>query len=840
MPGSRCPRRRAGQGSEATDAGSEVPAPGRQGSRDAQLGAGQVTAATVAPAGNLAAELRWLVRAAEQRSGRKIDRASLAQAVHVSPQSLYAYLSGSRLPPAATLDALLIELGASGGQLRRLAGTRDQVEERRRRARGRPDTQAPGGLPAGIPGLVGGAGRAVPRQLPAGAGHFAGRAAELIALRGLAGRAGDAAGMVVISAIGGMAGIGKTALALRFAHQVASEFPDGQLYVNLRGFDPSAPPVEPEAAVRGFLDGLDVPPARIPAGLDAQAALYRSVLAGRRMLVVLDNARDAGQVQPLLPGAAGCLVLVTSRRQLTSLAVTHDAHLIALDVLTPAEAAELLAARLGAGRVAAEPRAAAEIITRCAGLPLALAIVAARAAACPALPLAALAGELADSQLDALAGGDDPATDIRAVFSVSYRALSPAAARLFRLLGLHPGPDISVPATASLAALPAPETRSLLAELSQAHLVTEIRPGRHGFHDLVRAYAASLARQTDPAGQRQATTLRVYDHYLHAAHAADLILDPSQNRITLAPPRPGVTPETLADRQSALAWFTAEQAALLAAIDHADPALDAHTWQLAWTLRTFLHGRGLWREQAASQHAALAAATRLGDPLAQARCHNRLAAAYDQQGRLADAQTHLRHALDLYTQVGDQDGQAAVHHNLAIVCGQNGRDREALHHAQRALGIRRASGNKGHYALSLNQVGWCHARLGNHRLALISLRRALTLHQDVDDPELHADTWHSLGFVYHQLGQHDRAAACHRRALAMYRDLGYRYYEADTLASLGEARHAAGQAAAARQAWEQALVILDDLGQPQAAQIRRKLTNLSPAAAPPPGQASSR
>jgi tetratricopeptide (TPR) repeat protein/transcriptional regulator with XRE-family HTH domain len=817
--------------------GSEVPAPETQGSRDAQLGTGQVTATTIVSAENLAAELRWLVRAAEQRSGRKVNRTSLAQAVHVSPQSLYAYLSGSRLPPAATLDALLIELGASGDQLRRLAGTRDQVEDGRRRTRSRPDIQAPRGLPADIPGFVGGADRAVPHQLPAAAGHFVGRAAELAALRGLAGGAGGAAGMVVISAIGGMAGIGKTALALRFAHQVASEFPDGELYVNLRGFDPSVPPVTPEAAVRGFLDGLDVPPARIPVGVDAQAALYRSLLAGRRMLVVLDNAKNTGQVQPLLPGTPGCLVLVTSRHQLTSLAVTHGAHLIDLDVLTPAEAAELLAARLGAGRVPAEPRAAAEIITRCAGLPLALAIVAARAAAHPGLPLAALAAELRGSQLDALAGGDDPGTDIRAVFSVSYRALSPAAARLFRLLGLHPGPDISVSATASLAALPAPETRSLLAKLSQAHLISEIRPGRYASHDLVRAYAASLARQIDPGEQRQAATLRVFDHYLHTAHASDLILDPFQNRITPAPPRPGVTPQIPVDRTSALAWFTAEQAVLLAAIDQADPALDAHTWQLASTLFTFLHGRGLWREQAASQHAALAAAIRLGDQLAQARCHNGLASAYDQQGRLDDAETHLRQALDLCTQAGHQAGQASAHHNLAIVCGRDGRHREALHHAQRALALRRASVNKGQYAADLNQVGCCHARLGNHRRALISLREALTLHQEVDDPEMHADTWHSLGLVYHQLGQHGRAAACYQRALAMYRDLGYRYYEADTLTSLGETCHAAGQVAAARDAWEQALVILDDLGQPQAGQIRRKLASLSRAAARSPGQA---
>jgi DNA-binding SARP family transcriptional activator len=349
-----------------------------------------------------------------------------------------------------------------------------------------------------------GAARVVPRQLPAAVGRFAGRSGELGVLARLAGQAvSGAGGTVLISAIGGTAGVGKTALAVRFAHRVAGLFPDGQLYADLRGFSPSGDPVPAARVLRGFLDALGVAPQTVPADADARAGLYRSVLAGRRMLVLLDNARDAAQVRPLLPGSAGCLVVVTSRSQLTGLAATGDARMLALGLLTGPEARELLAGRLGAGRVEAEPDAVDELIERCARLPLALAITAARAAARPARPLAALAAELrtADGRLDALDAGE-PAANVRAVFSWSYDQLSPAGARLFRLLGLHPGPDISAPAAASMAGVQPARARQLLAELARAHLITEPVPGRHGFHDLLRAYAAEQAHAVDRGNDR--------------------------------------------------------------------------------------------------------------------------------------------------------------------------------------------------------------------------------------------------------------------------------------------------------------------------------------------------
>jgi transcriptional regulator with XRE-family HTH domain len=422
---------------------------------------------------------------------------------------------------------------------------------------------------------------AVPHQLPAAVVGFTGRVAELEALTELLHDAAAAPGTVVISAIGGTAGVGKTALALHWAHQVAGRFPDGQLYVNLRGFDPSGAPAAPEAAIRGFLDALSVPPERIPASAEAQAGLYRSLLSGKRILIVLDNARDEQQVRPLLPASRAGLVIVTSRNQLAGLAAADGARLLSLDVLTRGEALQLLTARLEPGRAAAEPGAVAEIAGLCACLPLALAVAAARAAARPGFLLAPLAEELRDSanRLDAL-DADDPAASVRAVFSWSYQQLSDASARMFRLLGLHPGPDISVPAAASLAGSADADVRRLLRRLARAHLIAEHVPGRYAFHDLLRAYAAEQAHQTGSQAERDAAVGRVLDHYLHTAARAAFLLDPSKEPVALTPPQPGATAGQPADYAQALAWFEAERQVLLAAITlAARSGFDAHAWE---------------------------------------------------------------------------------------------------------------------------------------------------------------------------------------------------------------------------------------------------------------------
>ena len=475
----------------------------------------------------------------------------------------------------------------------------------------------------GAPGLAapepaaaaGGSAPVVPRELPGALRHFTGREHELQALTSLLDRLDDKAGTVVISAIGGTAGIGKTALAVQWAHQVADRFPDGHLYVNLRGFHPSGNPMPPTEAVRRLLDALGVPAARIPAGIEAQAGLYRSLLSGKRMLVVLDNAREAEQVRPLLPGSPGCLVLVTSRSQLAGLVAAEGAHTLTLDLLPQAEARELLARRLGRARVGAEPRGAAELIGLCAGLPLALAIAAASASARPGLRLAALAEELRDVQgrLDALETGD-PAVSARAIFSWSLSDLPAQAVRMFKLLGLHPGPDITIPAAASLAGIAPPQVRKALRELAGAYLVNEHVPARYAMHDLLRAYAAEQAHAFDSEADRKAAIRRILDHYLHTARAADRLLQPGRSPIALNPPQPGTAPEEFSGHTQAMAWFLAEQQVLLGAAELAHAAgCTTHAWKLPWTLSAFLDFRGDWQQMATVHHMALAAACSADD-----------------------------------------------------------------------------------------------------------------------------------------------------------------------------------------------------------------------------------
>ena len=671
----------------------------------------------------------------------------------------------------------------------------------------------------------------VPAQLPPSISAFTGRRRELNQLDGLlAGAVADADGTgrpvsVVISAISGTAGIGKTTLAVHWAHRVAGHFPDGQLYVNLRGFDPSGSILDPAEAVRGFLDALGVPVERIPAGLDAQTGLYRSLLASKRVLVVLDNARDVEQVRPLLPGAPGCLVVVTSRNQLTPLVATEGAQPLTMRLPSAVEARDLVARRLGAGRAAAEPDAVGEIIARCARLPLALAIACARASSHPDFPLATVASELRDSMrgLDTLHGGD-PGSDVRAVFSWSYRTLSADAARLFRLLGLHPGPDLTAAAAASLAGIPPRRTRTLLAELTGAHLLTEHTPDRYAFHDLLRAYATEQAHTYDSAEVRRAAVHRTLDHYLHTSHSAAMLLRPELGPTALMASQSGVIPEDLGSHDDAVAWFTAEHPVLLAAIDRAATAgFETHTWQLAWVFHTFLLRRGYWSEQAAVQRVALEAARRTGDRLGQAHAMQGLGLGYARSGRLDDAENHFRQALDLFGDAGDPTGQAHASSGLAFVAEKQGRPSDVLKHAEHGLDLYRIAGNRFWQANSLNALGWSHAHLGDFQQALDYCSEALPLLQDLGDRDGEAATWDSLGYAHRGLADYARSATCYQRAIDLYRVLGDRYYEADTLINLGDTHDAAGDPNDARAAWRQALGILDELNHPDAEHLRARL-----------------
>jgi DNA-binding SARP family transcriptional activator/tetratricopeptide (TPR) repeat protein len=669
---------------------------------------------------------------------------------------------------------------------------------------------------------------AVPAQLPVDVRGFVGRAAHLDRLDGLLENAAAQPTAAVIALICGTAGVGKTTLAVHWAHRVVDRFADGQLYVNLRGFGPVGQPMDPAEAIRRCLGALDIPARRIPAELDAQAALYRSELAGRRMLVLLDNARDAAQVRPLLPGAPQCLVLVTSRNRLTSLVAAEGAHSVDLDLLGVDEAVRLLDRRLGTERVASDPRAVRVIVDRCVRLPLALALAAAHAATRPRLPLAAVAGELshARDKLDALAD-EDPRTDLRAVFFWSYHTLTAPAGRLFRLLGLHPGQDISAASAASLAALNPRLAKTLLTELTRVNLLTEHAPGRYNCHDLLRAYAAELAATSDADSEREQAVGRVLDHYLRTAYTADRLLYPARDPVPLAAPRAGVLPESLADDRQALDWFTAEHATLLAAVEHAAATgFDTHAWQLAWTLRTFLVRQGHWHDLASAYRLAVSAAERLSNQAVLAATHHTLGSAYTRLGRFDEAHDELRTALDLYRGVGDRVGQAKTHHHLSYLCERQDDTERSLDHARLALDLYRAAGHRNGQAQALNGVGWYHSQLGNHRQALSCCRQALDLFRELGDRQGQANTWDSLGYAHHNLGDHLEATACYRQALALFRALGNRYNEADTLTHLGDTHEAAGDLDAARNVWHPALAILDELRHPDTAKVRARIERL--------------
>lgn len=667
---------------------------------------------------------------------------------------------------------------------------------------------------------------AVPRQLPADVEGFTGRGAALGRLTGLLAASRDAAATrpAGVAVIAGAAGVGKTALAVHWGHQVVDRFPDGQLYVNLKGFDPAEPPVPAATAIRGFLAAFGVPPHRMPASLDAQVGLFRSLVADRKVLIVLDNARDAAQVRPLLPGAPDSLAVVTSRDQLTSLVATGGRP-VALDLLSDSEAWDLLARRLGRDRVAQEPAAVERIILRCARLPLALAIVAARAATRPHFPLAAFAAQLDDAQNGLAAFSlPDAAMDVQAVFSWSYRTLSTAAARLFRLLGLHPGPDIAPSVAASLAGVDVGTVLPSLAELCRAHLLTERVPGRYSCHDLLRRYATELADHAETDDERRAALHRVLDHYLHTAHAGARLLNPQREPIPLPAAQPGVTPDRLTDYEQALAWFTAEHPTLVAAVAQAAGRCDGHAWRLAWTLTTFVGRRGHWHDWITCQQTALQAAHRSADPSWQALSHRELGRGYARLGSLDDADRHYRQAIALYCRLGDDSGRAHTHVNLSRASEMRGDPRGALRHAEEALRLFQVTGNQVGQARALNNVGWFCGLLGRHQDALAHCQRALAVHQRLGDQPGQAATWDSLGYAHYHLGHYPQAVSCYERALALFRTLGDRYNEADILGHVGDSHHASGNLPDACHAWRLALRILDELGHPDTEGVRAKLT----------------
>ncbi|WP_405635049.1 NB-ARC domain-containing protein [Streptomyces sp. NBC_01178] len=669
-----------------------------------------------------------------------------------------------------------------------------------------------------------------PAQLPRGLPVFAGRAAEgawLSAVSGAPGRPGPAAPAVVIS---GTPGVGKTTFAVHHAHRVASSFPDGQLFVDLRGFHPHASAVEPGDALHGFLTALGVPASRIPEDTADRSTLFRSLLADRRILLVLDNARDEQQVRPLLPAGAGCLTLITSRNQLPGLIATEGAKPLRLALPSPTEAHEALERRLGTERLAAEPAAAADVIRLCGRLPLAMAVVAARAELDPSLPLRAVVDDLRHTHggLEAFTGSDTT-TDVRTVFSWSYRSLDEQAARLFRLLALHPGPHITAPAAASLAGLPLPRTRRALAELLGSCLVEQPLPGRYGLHDLLRGYATELAHTHDTEEGRRQATLRGLDHYMFTACEGNRFLKQDiSHDLELGAPRSGVTPEELATAAEATRWFTAEQAVLTAMLHTAvGQRLDDHTTGLAWSLKEYLNRREFWPEAVAALTPALEVARRRGDLLEEGRCLRHLGGVNGYLGHQEQALHQLHHATAIFEELGDIGEQARAHYVTACALFLFGRTAEAVAASERGLELSRETDEELWLAECLLELAWFHSNLGNLEKSLLYSEEGIALFHRLDASWQLAQAWDILGHNLRLLGRYQDSVTTYQRASKAFGELGDHRNVIGTLMRLGDTRFSMGDREGARADWAGALEAAEAREMAYTAQqVRDRLTAL--------------
>jgi DNA-binding SARP family transcriptional activator/tetratricopeptide (TPR) repeat protein len=669
----------------------------------------------------------------------------------------------------------------------------------------------------------------VPRQLPHGIDAFVGRLTHLKEMQAQLddGRSGPAVTTPIVL-IHGPAGAGKTALAVHWAHQVAERFPDGQLHLNLRGFDPSESAVEPAEGLRGCFDALGVSAGQIPVGHNAQVGLFRSLLADKRVLLLLDNAHDVGQVRPLLPAGDGCLVLVTSRNQLPGLVSADGAHPIGLRLFAPGEARQLLESRLGVDRVESDPSAVDDIIDRCGRLPLALAVVAARAATHPDFPLAALAAELRgyDGDLDAFAGPDASA-DVRAAFSWSYRCLPADAARFFRRLDCLPGPAFSAATAASLTGTGMPDVRRVIGELTRAHMLEEVSPGRYTAHDLLRTYAAELAGRHDDAAERARALRRVLDHYTHSAWSAATTIDPHRAPIPLPAARPGVAPERFTGQPQAMAWLTTERPAILAAIDRAvRTGHHDHAWQLAWAVAQFLFVTAQWSELMTVQRTAIETTGALGNRTDEAYFSRSQAMVWSKLGDFDEAHRYLRRAIELYEQTADDAGLANVHSTMSKVLAEQGRLREAIGCCRRAMAYYRASGDRRRAANLLDEIGWYEAYQGNYPAALRNCGDALAVAREVGDEHGAASCFEGVAYAQHHLGRPDEAVTGYEQAIALYRRIGDRMNESGSLARLADAYDALGRPTDADAARLAALSVLENLDDPSAADHRTRVAEL--------------
>jgi tetratricopeptide (TPR) repeat protein/transcriptional regulator with XRE-family HTH domain len=674
-------------------------------------------------------------------------------------------------------------------------------------ARGR---AAPAASPApdGPAGGVAAATRALPRDI----GSFTGRQPELRQLVGIT-AAVPHPGVVSIHAIGGMAGIGKTALAVHAAHQLAPMFPDGQIFLPLHGHTPGQRPVRPADALASLLQVAGVAAGQIPAGLEARTALWRDRLAGKQLLLLLDDAVGSEQVRPLLPGSAGSLVLVTSRRHLTAL---EDAQTLSLDTLPEEEAADLLvrlAARPGLDPAAPE---VAEITRLCGQLPLAVGMLARQLHHHPAWTADGLAAELAAAR-DRLALLHAENLSVAAAFDLSYVELAPGQRRLFRLLGLHLGSDIDACAAAALDGTGLAAARGCLEALYDQYLIAEPARGRYRLHDLIREHARSKAA-ADPPAEREAATGRLLDYYQHTAALAEAVLA-RQSRTMPGPAAvaspPAVVPD-LPDRPRALSWARAERANLLACLDYATrTGQHARVVALTAAIATLLLRDGPWTDAVARHTAAVDAARQLGDGQGEANALSDLAAIRYMTGDYRDAITTWEAALGTYRGLGDRLGEANALSDMGIVRRAMADYQGAAEMLEAAQNIYRDLGDRQGQANTLSSLGLLRRTTGDLQGAAETLEAAQGVYRDLGDRQGQANTLNYLGLVRLKIGDYRGAAGMQEAALEIFRDLGNRTGEANALSYLGEAHGLMGDYPGAARMQEAALGIYREVGNRQ-------------------------
>ena len=659
-------------------------------------------------------------------------------------------------------------------------------------------------------------------QLPAAAATFVGREAELFELSEILACAGDP-GTPQTVAIDGPPGAGKTALALRVAHAVVDQYSDGQLYVDLRGYSPDGQPRIVDEVLEEFLTALGVQIDVIPAGLEARAKLYRSVLADRRVMVVLDNAADSQQLEPLMPASSGCGVVVTSRKRITGLAMRGDRR-ITLGPMSEDESITLLRKVIGADRAAAEPDAVRALADRCGHLPLALRIAAERVATHPHHSVSLLVEELAteEQRLDGLSTDDSVA--VKTVFSWSYRDLSADAARMFRLLGLHSGSHLSTGAAAALADQPLMRARRLLDRLTAVHLLEGLGSDRYRMHDLLRVYAAEQAAEEEPEAECVLARRRMVDWYLHNTYAANHALAPQRQDPELDPSDFGVDVGVF-DYDSALTWCEIEMSNIVTATRTA-VAIGEHVaaWKLPAGSFNYLHLRKRWTLWVACHEVGAVAAQHVGDRYGEAWVLNNLAIAYRELRRVEEAKETFEAVLALRIGLGDRVGQAWTLTGIGFVgFDQNQFDVAAARFGE-ALDIFREVGDRHGEGIALANVGDAYRGLRDFDRAISNLEEALAVCGDIGDRYDEAYSLVKLGDTFSELQRPEDALNCFQRALDTRRDLGDRWGEAEVLHKRGMALRESGKDEEATEAWTAALAIFDELGDPRSADLRELLT----------------